>query len=329
MMTLTTFIEPMRIANYLASETLYEWEYRAVQAGDVHASNGMGIACNGLSDPDSVQPDLIVVFASWGAEHYDYKSLNSWLHLHARRGTNLIGIELGVYALARAGVLSGRKVTTHWSWRPGFAEEFPNVEVCEQLFCIDGNIMSCAGGTSGLDLMLQLVSTHCGEQLAIEVANQIMHYPRRLAEAPQRQATGSISRDIHPDVHRAMTFLERHIEDPVPIPELCETLGVSQRTLERLFVRDTGCTIVQFSKLLRLQYARVLLASTRMSVREVSVACGFSSLSYFSQCFSRMFDKKPSEYRQAWPEADPAPSWPGTAYSFINKPKVEKPVEKA
>ncbi|OED35236.1 hypothetical protein AB833_31070 [Chromatiales bacterium (ex Bugula neritina AB1)] len=321
MMTMTTVMEPMRIANYLSSTEPFTWDFRSSEPGMVKASNGMEVFCKGLQEDDACRPDYIGVFASWGAEKYRNQELSNWLRRQSQKGKLLIGVELGVYALARARVLAGRTVTTHWSWKPGFAEEFPNVDVCEQLFTVNANIASCSGGTAGLDMMLQLIADDSGEQLAIEIANQIMHYPRRSAESPQRHAAGAISKDIHASVREAVKLLEANVEEPYTIPQICKKLKVSQRSLERLFMRDTGCTIVQFSKLLRLQYARVLLTSTKMSVREVSVACGFNSLSYFSQCFGTMFSKRPSEYRQAWPDDEAAPSWPGTVYSFIRESK--------
>ena len=323
MMTLTTMIEPMRIANYLAPEKLYSWDYRADQAGRVYASNGLDIDCAQVNSKEEPHYDVVIVFGSWGAENHQNPALANWLRLQARKGVLMVGVELGVYALARAGLLADKQVTTHWSCKQGLIESFPNINVCEQLFTRDGNIMSCAGGTAGIDMMLELIAQFNGEQLAVEVSNQLLHYPRRPAADSQRFSTGSMAIDIHPNVRKAMHALEANIEEPVSIPQLCAELGVSQRSLERLFVRDTGCTIVQFSKLLRLQYARILLTSTDMSVREVSVACGFNSLSYFSQCFSNMFSKRPSEYRQAWPENEPAPSWPGTVYSFIHS--IKKP----
>lgn len=324
MMTLTSVIEPMRIANYLAPEKLFSWEYRADQNGRVYASNGMDIDCAQINATKDPHFDIIAVFGSWGAENYENSTLLSWLHLQSRKGTLLIGVELGVFALARAGLLSDKKVTTHWSCKQGLVESFPKVEVCEQLYTMDGNIMSCAGAAAGLDMMLEIISKYHGEQLVGEISNQILHHHRRAATTPQRHALGSMARDIHPNVREAMQLLEANIEEPLTIPELCKSLKVSQRSLERLFVRDTGCTIVQFSKLLRLQYARVLLTSTSMSVREVSVACGFNSLSYFSQCFSAVFFKRPSEYRQAWPDNEPAPSWPGTAYTFAKETRAEQ-----
>ncbi len=321
-MTMTTVIEPMRIANYLASEEVFTWDFRTCVAGVVTASNGMEVTCTGLEDDQPENHDYVGVFGSWGAETYDSPVLTNWLRRQAQKRVLLIGVELGVYALARAKVLGGRRVTTHWSWKPGFAEQFPNVDVCEQLFTINQNIASCCGGTAGLDMMLQLIANQFSEQLALEISNQIMH-PRRAAESPQRHATGAINSDVHVSVRAAMQLVESNIEEPYTVPQICKQLGVSQRSLERLFVRDTGCTIVQFSKLLRLQHARVLLTSTQMSVREVSVACGFNSLSYFSQCFNGMFSKRPSEYRQAWPDDEAAPSWPGTVYSLISRSKEQ------
>ncbi|MCB1379078.1 MAG: GlxA family transcriptional regulator [Alphaproteobacteria bacterium] len=315
MMTVTMLMEPMRIANYLAPQPLYSWDFRSPESGNVTASNGLQVACGSLEE--GPRPGMILVCGSWGAEHYEDSKLARWLRNHARRQIDLVAVELGIYAFARAGLIGGQRVTTHWSMMAGLVEAFPKLQVVEQLYTTDGHLMTCAGGTAGLDLMLHLVGRQYGEQLAAEVANQVLHHHRRHAEGMQRHATGGKHDDVHPDVHAAMVLLEARLEEPSPVPRVCREIGVSQRKLERLFKRDTGCTIVQYSKLLRLQYARVLLSTTRMSIREVSAACGFNSMSYFSQSFVQTFGKKPSEYRQAWPENEAAPSWPGTVYSFI------------
>jgi len=317
MMTLTMLMEPMRIANYLAPHKLYEWDFRATAAGQVVASNGLSVACRNVDEDGLPRPDIIAVCGSWGAEHLNDQRLFRWLRKSARAQVQMIAVELGIYAFAKAGLVTDQKVTTHWSMMAGLAEAYPNLAVVEQLYSVERSVMTCAGGTAGLDLMLNIVGRKNGDQLAAEIANQVMHHPRRPPESLQRHATGGKHDDVHQDVRAAMTLLEGRIEDPAPVPRICQELGVSQRKLERLFKRDIGCTIVQYSKLLRLQYARVLLSSTRISIREVSAACGFNSMSYFSQSFLQAFGKKPSEYRQAWPEGDAAPSWPGTVYAFL------------
>lgn len=325
MMTLTMLMEPMRIANYLSPRKLYEWDFRSSFAGPVSASNGLSVDCRSFDEEGLPRPDIIAVCGSWGAEHLNDQRLFRWLRKNMRSQVQMIAVELGIYAFAKAGIVTDQKVTTHWSMMAGLVEAYPNLDVVEQLYSVGRPVMTCAGGTAGLDLMLHIVGRTNGDQLAAEIANQVMHHPRRPPETMQRHATGGKHDDVHQDVRAAMTLLEARIEDPTPVPRVCQELGVSQRKLERLFKRDIGCTIVQYSKLLRLQYARVLLSSTRMSIREVSAACGFNSMSFFSQSFLQAFGKRPSEYRQAWPEKDAAPSWPGTVYAYLQTARRAPP----
>lgn len=321
MMTLTTAIEPMRVANYLAPEKLYEWRYLSADGGDVRASNGMSVDTGPIDRADAAA-SLIFVCASWGCDHYHSPKLFNWLRQQERNGVTLAALELGVYILARAGLLSEKLATTHWSCMAGLEEQFPRIQLREQLFTSDRNIMTCSGGTAGLDLVLHLIGRDHGDQLAFEVADQVMHYPIRPAEASQRRTLGGVNEDIHPVIKAAIALIEGNLIEPMTVPGIADELGVSQRQLERLFRRHMGCSAVQFSQLLRLQYARVLLTSTALSIRDVSAASGFNSMSYFSQAFGKCFGKKPSEYRRAWPDEEPAPSWPGTVFSFIEKSRA-------
>ena len=320
MMSLAALLEPMRIANYVAPRTLYRWEYLSVEAGDVVASNGMRQSTSKLTE--SGNPETVFICGSWGAEHYHNTALLTWLRRLHRKGVRLIAIELGIYILARAGLLGEGLATTHWSWMPGFTEQFPRVQMREQLYTKAGNIMTCAGGTATLDLSLHLVAELHGHQLAFEVAEQIMHHPVRGAAVAQRHTLGAATDRIPAELRAAVTLIEKHIEEPLIVPDIAVRIGISQRQLERLFQRYIGCSAVQFSQLLRLQHARVLLTSTRLSIRDVSAATGFNSMSYFSQTFARCFGKKPSQYRQAWPDQESAPSWPGTVFSFIEKIRI-------
>ena len=161
-----------------------------------------------------------------------------------------------------------------------------------------------------------------GDQFAFEVAEQIIHHPVRCGDTPQRHTLGAATNKIPADLRAALALIEEHIGEPLTVPDIAARTGISQRQLERLFKRYIGCSAVQFGQLLRLQYARVLLTSTGLSIREVSVAAGFNSAPYFSQAFTRCFGKKPSEYRQSWPDWELAPSWPGAVSSFIETIKL-------
>ncbi len=321
MMSLTTTIEPMRIVNYLLPQPWYEWDYLALDDGEISASNGMRIDCI-AAVPNARRYDLIFVFGSWGCERGVDARLCGWLRAQQRRGIPLCAIELGIYALAHAGLVNRKCVTTHWSCSAGFREQFPNIPLSEQLFTIDKNIMSCAGGTAGIDLMLHIIERHHGNHLVSEVTDQILHYPKRPAETVQRHTLGCTTGTIHPDVRAAVQLIQDNVAEPLSVPEIAHAVGISQRQLERHCNHCMGCSIVQLRQILRLQYARTLLVSTRLSILEVAVASGFNSMSHFAQVFRKYFGKKPSGYRQAWPEIADAPSWPGTLFSFINSRKA-------
>ncbi len=318
MMALTATIEPLRIANYLAPEPLFVWHCLSEPGGRVVASNGMDVETTPIGEKDG-RNAIVVVCGSWGAEHYDARALGRWLRRARRNGATIVAMELGLYIVARAGLVDGHAATTHWSCLPGFAEQFPDVEVCEQLFTIDDALITAAGGTSGIDLMLQLIARQHGSQLAAEVADQMLHHPLRDARTPQRRTLGGLEANSHPHVRMAVSLMEAHLAEPLAMPQLAAAIGVSQRQLERLFHQHMGCSAIRFNLLVRLQSARVLLTSTSLSIREVSAASGFNSLSYFSQAFITAFGKRPREYRHAWPLDELQPTWPGTVFDYLEK----------
>ena len=260
---------------------------------------------------------MLFVVGSWGAERYANKKLFSWLRVQARLGVKIYSVEQGAYLLARAGLLNNRKATSHWSYIAGFQEQFPDIDIVEQLFTEAGQITCCSGSTAGIDLMLKIIREHHGEALAGEISNQVMHHPVRAGKDPQRKSLGRGLERLGPDVRAAIEIIEANISEPLSVPEVAQQVALSQRQLERQFKKSVGCSIVQFGLLLRLQHARVLLISTDLGVREIATASGFNSLSHFAHAFKKCFGRRPSANRQAWPEQDAAPHWPGTLGGFL------------
>lgn len=171
---------------------------------------------------------------------------------------------------------------------------------------------------AGVDLMLRLIETISDSGFSGEIADQMLHHPIRDAASPQRSTMGRSTETMLPLIREAMTLIEENIEEPLRVPEIAAVLGVSQRQLERQFKKHVGCTVVQFGLLRRLQNARLLLISTDLSVREIATASGFNTLSHFAYSFGKFFGRRPSEYREAWPKSEPAPSWPGSLSDFLS-----------
>ncbi|MEM6939992.1 MAG: GlxA family transcriptional regulator [Pseudomonadota bacterium] len=315
--TLITMVETMRVANYLAPTPMFSWDSISFDGSEVSASNGM--TTHVATDSSTISgADYVFVLGSWGTEYYDNAALLAWLRKRARAGEAICGVELGCYIIARAGLLDGRPATTHWSWLSGFRESFHDVDVCESLFTIDGKVMTCSGGLAGVDLMLHLIADKTDSGFAGEIADQMLCHPIRGPNTAQRSTLGRGSETMVPLVREAMSLIEKHIEEPLSVPQVAAALDVSQRQLERQFKKHLGCTVVQFGLLCRLQNARLLLISTDLSVREIATASGFNTLSHFAYSFGRFFGRRPSEYREAWPATEPAPSWPGSLSDFLS-----------
>jgi AraC family carnitine catabolism transcriptional activator len=316
MMTLTTLLEPLRVANYLSPEPLYSHRFCSFDAKIAVSSSGMEQACE-LPPEKLSRNTTIFLLAGWEGATYSNQQLMSWLRLQHRYGVQICGIGTGSYILAAAGLLANQKATTHWSYLRGFQEKFPQVNVVEQLFTETSQIMTCAGGSAGFDLMFSFISQYRGERLAGEIADQILHHPLRPAETPQRITHGRGIDSLPEGVRAAVDFIEANIEEPKRVAEIAKAAGVSQRQLERRFGANFNCSVARFSQLLRLQHARVLLVSTDLGVSEISMASGFNTQSHFNQVFKKCFGRKPSAYRKAWPENEETPHWPGTLSTFL------------
>ena len=314
---LTATLEPLRVANYLTGSPLYSWSFHAAGGGSIVASNGLPIETAPL--PEKARHfETVFVCGSWDCEHFEDAQLFAWLRRQDRFGVHLGAMDIGSYILARAGLLGGRRVAMLWYCAAAFAERFPEIEVEERLFVTDGKRTTIAGGAAGLDLMLEVIKRRQGPQLAGEVADHILHHPIRSGESAQRLAPGGQEDAPPPLLQKAIALMERHVEEPLSIPQVAKAVGLSQRKLERLFQRHMQRSAISYYRLLRLQNARVLLTNTELSIREISVACGYRSLSHFAKSFAEQFGKRPRDCRDAWPLSDPAPVWPGLSASLSN-----------
>ena len=315
--TLITMIETLRIANYLAPSSTFSWEVASLDGSKIIASNGMTATIKTAND-NLRSAEFVFILGSWGTEHYHNQKLTAWLRKRARAGERICGVELGSYIVARAGLLDGKSATIHWSWLNGFKENFDRVEVEESLFTLDSKVMTCSGGLAGVDLMLRLIEEINGSSFSGEIADQMLHHPIRSAASPQRSTMGRSTETMRPLLREAMTLIENNIEEPLTVPQIAKVLGVSQRQLERQFKKNVGCTVVQFGLLKRLQNARLLLISTDMSIRQIATASGFNTMSHFAFSFGKFFGRRPSDYREAWPKEEPAPTWPGSLSDFLD-----------
>ena len=169
----------------------------------------------------------------------------------------------------------------------------------KSVFVIDGNRMTTAGGTSSIDLILQIIANHHGEELASAVADQQIYSSIRTDQDTQRLSVPTRIGVRHPKLSQIIQKMEQNIEDPISPSLLAREVGMSTRQLERLFRRYLNRSPKRYYMELRLQKARNLLMQTDMSVINVALACGFASPSHFSKCYRAHYETTPYRERGA------------------------------
>jgi AraC family transcriptional regulator, glycine betaine-responsive activator len=295
MMPVTSAIEPLRLANRLADKQLYKWTLHSIDGQPVAASSGILTMTNG--DLESIPPDAaVIVCGGLNIQHHTDKRLLSWLRKISRRGVDIGAVCTGAHVLAEAGLLDGYRCTIHWENLPGFTEAFPDIDVTGGLFEIDEDRFTSAGGTTALDMMLSLITTQHGPDMAAQVAETILHSPIRHHSENQRLSLPARIGARHPKLVSIIEKMEENLEDPLSPSLLAKQAGLSTRQLERLFRRYLDRSPKRYYLELRLKKARSLLLQTDMSVINVALACGFSSPSHFSKCYRAYYGRTP--YRE-------------------------------
>ncbi len=298
LMSYTAAVEPLRAANLISGRTLYRWWHAAPGGKPVLASNGVAILPDvGVgTDRDA---DMLFVCAGGNPAIFGDRSVFAWLRRLARRGVTIGGISGGPYILAKAGLLDGHRATLHWEHQPSFREEFPDIALAQSLFEIDGNLITCSGGISALDMMVALIERDHGRQLAAAVGDWFLHTHIREGMGPQRMDLRVRLGVTDAKLLRVLRRMEDSIEAPQSRAELARIAGVSVRQLERLFQRHLGHGIHRQYRSMRLERARQLLRETAFPVLDVAVATGFASASQFARAYRRAFGEPPSRTRLA------------------------------
>jgi AraC family transcriptional regulator, glycine betaine-responsive activator len=295
MMPVTSVIEPLRIANRLSEKTLYRWTLHSLDGQPVSASSQISTMANG--DLESISPDAtIIVCGGLNVQQHTDKRLLAWLRKTARRGAQIGAVCTGAHILAEAGLLDGYRCTIHWENLPGFSEAFPELKATGGLFEIDEDRFTSAGGTTAIDMMLTMIASQHGPDLASAVAEGILHSPIRHHSENQRMSLPARIGARHPKLVSIIEKMEENLEDPLSPSLLAKQAGLSTRQLERLFRRYLDRSPKRYYLELRLKKARSLLLQTDMSVINVALACGFSSPSHFSKCYRSFYGRTP--YRE-------------------------------
>ena len=297
MLAFASAIEPLRAANRMSGDTLFSWIVASPDGMQSRASNHVKTEVDGDS---TILADCHIVFVCAGLDvkAQSDKSILNMLRRLDRQGAVIGAICTGTYLMAAAGLLDDRRCTIHWENIDGLAEEFPLLEITNDLFEIDDTRITCSGGTASLDMILYMIGQIHGQTLAAQVSDGLIHDRIRDPSDRQRMELRSRLGVSHPKLLAVVDYMEQGLEEPLSQTELAQKANLSTRQLERLFRKYLSTTPTRYYLNLRLARARHLLRQTSMSILSIALACGFVSASHFSKCYREVYGRTPRAERQ-------------------------------
>ena len=285
------------LANYVRGEPFYSVENYVVGGGTVRASVGGSVHARPLTarsnadtwlvlgaiDPlhTPAPPELVRVVGALGP-----------------RARRMAGMCTGAFALAEAGLLDGRRATTHWAWASTLQQRYPAVQVdADRIYVADGPLWTSAGMTAGLDLAMGLVEKDLGAEVARSVARHLLMHQRRSGGQSQH----SEMLELAPKSDRIQEVLEyarRNLSKPLSVEELAGVANLSPRQFSRVFTDETGQSPAKAVEGLRLEVARLMIESSRHPLEVVAREAGFRDRRHLREVFMRGFGVPPQVVRR-------------------------------
>lgn len=298
LLSYSSTLEPLRAANALADRNLYSIRNIPVSGAEAKSSAGAIVKADAQVG-EQVDFDLVIVVAGDAGINFAEPRTIHWLRNLARRGVLLAGVSGGAVILARAGLMNGRRISVHWEHYPLVEDKFPNIIFEPNLFVLDRDRMTCAGGIAPLDMIHALITQHHGAIFARKVSDWFMHTEIRPAENPQRSGMVERYRTSNSSILQAIEAMETHISDPLELSDLANMVTLSERQLNRLFAGQMKQSTMAFYKDLRLKKARDLVARSSLSITDIALATGFGGSAHFAHAFRSRYATSPSALRLA------------------------------
>jgi transcriptional regulator GlxA family with amidase domain len=283
-------------SRYLGRET-YDVVTASVGGGVIRSASGLRIT----PDVDlqvAPRPHTIVVPGGIGTKE-GQPDIVAWLRENASTAERIVSVCSGAFLLAEAGLLAGRRATTHWSICEQLARAFPDVSVDPSpIFVRDGNVATSAGVTSGIDLALALVEEDLGRDAALTIARHLVMFLRRPGNQTQFSAQLTAQSAERRPLRDVQQWITEHPGAKLSVDALAERANLSPRQFARVFTAETGMTPGRYVDRVRLEAARRLLEDTDAGVGRVARDCGYGTPETMRRAFIRALGVSPAEYRR-------------------------------
>ncbi len=281
----------------------------SVDGGMVASSAGLMVSSLALSEYKDAALDTLIVSGGCRGEIFiPCPRLAEWIRQHAPDARRVCSVCTGAFLLAEAGVLAGRRATTHWAWAEQLQRRFPEVRVdAAHLFIPDGKVWTSAGVTAGIDMTLALIEEDCGHQLALQTARQLVMFIKRAGGQSQfsvplaaQSKDGGNFADLH-------AWVAAHLDEDLSVQRLAAQAGMSPRTFARVYVARMGRTPAKMVEAMRLEAACRMLEDGKLPLKSVAAQAGWQEEQNLRRVFLRLLGITPSQYRERFSAKTGAP----------------------
>jgi transcriptional regulator GlxA family with amidase domain len=276
----------------------YEVEVVATQAGPLPTST-VAIHPDRTIDECTGSIDSLVVAGGRGVKAaVEDERLVAWLKGAAKRSRRVTSVCTGAFLLARTGVLDGRRATTHWASCGELSRRHPDVEVeADPIFVRDGNVITSAGVTAGMDLALALVEEDLGREVALETARWLVLFLKRPGGQAQFSAQLAAQMADREPLRDLQAWLPDHLGEDLSVPALARRACMSERNFARAFRDETGLTPGAYVEVARVESARIALETGDLPVETIARQAGFGTVETMRRAFRRRVGVSPNSYR--------------------------------
>jgi transcriptional regulator GlxA family with amidase domain len=293
-------LEVLSIANRFVRDGAYRVEVATVDGAPVTGSSGLAITPHRPVSAVRGEIDTVIVAGGEGTPGaMRDRALVGWVQRIAPRCRRVASVCSGAFVLAEAGLLDGRRATTHWDVCDLLAQRYPAVTVDpDPIFVRDGNVATSAGVTAGMDLALAFVEEDLGRDVALQVARQLVLFVRRPGGQSQFSAQLASQHALRPGLRELQAWIAERPAEDLSVGALASRASMSPRHFARAFREEIGMTPAAYVECARVEHARRLLETTDLGAGEVARASGFGSIETLRRAFARRLGVAPSDYRQ-------------------------------
>lgn len=278
----------------------YEIELIAQETGPIRMSSGIRICADKSLDELTRHAHTLMIAGGDGTRQMVYEqSVLAWLTEAATKVERIASVCSGTFLLAQAGLLDGKKATTHWQVSELLDQLYPSVTVvADSIYHRDGNVYTSAGITAGMDLALALVEEDFGRDVAMKVAKQLVLFLKRPGGQSQFSNQLAMQFQLSGPLESLAEWLLDNIEQPVSVTDMAQQVAMSPRNFARVFQRETGTTPAKFVEGLRVERAQQLLEASNLGLEQVAERCGFGSAERMRRSFVKTLNVLPIDYKR-------------------------------